>query len=205
MISPKYSDSIFINCPFDDEYTPLLRSIVFTVYRCGFLPVTALAEDNGLENRLTKIEKCIDNCKYGIHDISRTELNINHLPRFNMAFELGIFFGAKKYGSKEHKAKNALIFDTEKYRYQEFISDLNGVDIKAHGNEPNIIIRKIRDWLSTSSRRTSLPSTLILQRDFLIFQNNLPAIAERLQLDINDIPFNDYCLIGEEAIKTMGV
>ena len=90
MISGKFNDSIFINCPFDEDYSPLLRSIVFTVYRCGFLPITALGEDNGLENRLLKIQNCIENCRYGIHDISRTLLNENDLPRFNMPFELGI-------------------------------------------------------------------------------------------------------------------
>ena len=26
------NDNVFINCPFDAEYTPLLRVIVFTVY-----------------------------------------------------------------------------------------------------------------------------------------------------------------------------
>src|SRR5690349_7037133 len=91
--------AVFINCPFDDDYTPLLKAIIFSVNRCGFLPVTALSEDNGLENRLLKIQSCIKACRYGIHDISRTELNENGLPRFNMPFELGIFFGAKYFGS----------------------------------------------------------------------------------------------------------
>ncbi|HTI92179.1 MAG TPA: hypothetical protein VL727_16410 [Puia sp.] len=33
-----YNDSVFINCPFDDEYVPILRAIIYTVYRCGFSP-----------------------------------------------------------------------------------------------------------------------------------------------------------------------
>jgi hypothetical protein len=47
---------------------------------------------------LSKIEKLIEVSKYGIHDISRTELNAHNFPRFNMPFELGIFFGAKRHG-----------------------------------------------------------------------------------------------------------
>jgi hypothetical protein len=198
-----YNDAVFINCPFDDQYTPLLRAIVFTVYRCGFIPVTALGEDNGLDNRLLKIERCIEACRYGIHDISRTEVNDNGLPRFNMPFELGIFFGAKYFGDKEHKNKTALIFDRERFRYLEFISDLNGVDIKAHADDVNTVIRKIRDWLATTSRRKTIPGHAIIQRDYTAFTTNLPTVIATLGLDITDIPFNDFCIIVEEAIREL--
>jgi len=100
-----YDDLVFINCPFDDVYKDMLYAIVFTIFRCGFTPQSALGEDNALHNRLSKIEKLIEECKYGIHDISRIEANKNALPRFNMPFELGIFFGAKKFGNKIQKAK----------------------------------------------------------------------------------------------------
>ena len=80
---PDYNDSVFINCPFDAEFMPLLRALVFTIYRCGFYPVSALVEDDGTDNRLNKIERLIGNCKYGVHDISRIELNDHGLPRFN--------------------------------------------------------------------------------------------------------------------------
>ena len=182
-------------------YTPIIRALVFTIYRCGFLPLTALAEDNALDNRLAKIEKYIESCRYGIHDISRIEVNINGLPRFNMPFELGIFFGAKRFGSIIQKEKNALIFDSERYRYQQFISDLNGIDIKAHNNNPAIAVRKVTDWLSTASKRTSIPGYKIIISEYALFEKGLPKIAETFGLDINDIPFNTYCLIVEEAIK----
>lgn len=198
-----YNDLVFINCPFDNEYAPLLRSIVFAIYRCGFLPVTALNEDNGLQNRLSKIEDCIAQCRYGIHDLSRVELNPNNLPRFNMPFELGIFFGAKRFGDVHQKLKNALILDKDRYRYQQFISDLNGIDIKAHENEPRSVIRKIRDWLSNSSRREHLPGHLKIIEKHDQFLEELPKICAQLDLDINDIPFNDYCLIIEEALPNI--
>ena len=196
-----YNDAIFINCPFVDTYTPILRALVFAIYRCGFVPKSALAEDNALENRLDKIEKAIENCRYGIHDISRTELNEHNLPSFNMPFELGIFFGAKRFGNRIQKNKNALIFDIERYRYLEFISDLKGVDIKEHNNDPLIAIRKLRNWLYTSSRRTTIPGYNTIVQEYEVFINELPEIVNDLGLDINDIPFNDYCLIVEEAIR----
>ncbi len=48
------------------------------------------------------------------------------LPRFNMPLELGIFLGAKRFGSQKQKQKNGLILDREKYRYQSFCSDIAG-------------------------------------------------------------------------------
>jgi len=59
-----YNDSVFINCPFDDDYVPMLRAIIYTVYRCGFSPKTALDEDDGLDNRLGKIIRKIRNSRF---------------------------------------------------------------------------------------------------------------------------------------------
>ena len=113
-----------------------------------FVPRSSLETENALENRLSKIEKLIEDCKYGIHDISRTEVNAGALPRFNMPFELGIFFGAKKFGGLKQKRKTALVLEHTRYLYQQYISDLNGIDIKDHNNDPEKVIKIIRDWLS---------------------------------------------------------
>lgn len=201
MAEATYNDRVFINCAFDTDYLPILRAIVFCVYRCGFVPITALNEDNALDNRLQKIERCIEQCRYGIHDLSRTELNPNGLPRFNMPFELGIFFGAKRFGNKQHKSKAAIIFDRERYRYQQFISDLNGVDIKSHDNDSAIAIQKVRNWLEISSRRTTIPGHVFIQRQYQTFTEGLPTVVDNLGLDINDIPFNTFCVIVEESIR----
>jgi hypothetical protein len=196
-----YNDNVFVNCPFDAEYTPLLRVTVFTIYRCGFIPLSALGEDDGTDNRLDKIIRIIENCKYGIHDISRIELNPAGLPRFNMPFELGIFFGAKRLGSKEQKTKNALVFERVKFSYQQYISDLNGIDTKAHNNDPDNLIRQIRNWLSAASKRTTIPGPIIIRNEYNEFSALLPQIVELAGLEMDDIPFNDYCQIVEEAVK----
>lgn len=128
MSRPGYNDSIFINCPFDDDYKPILRAIIYAIYRCGFFPQTALDEDDGTEIRLLKIIHKMRNCRYGVHDLSRIELNPANLPRFNMPFELGVFFGAKHFGDAAQNRKNALILERDKYVYQQFVSGLNGID-----------------------------------------------------------------------------
>ena len=104
-------EDVFVNCPFDDDG----------------------------QARIEKLYGLIKECRYGIHDISRTELDCDtRLPRFNMPLELGLFMGAKCYGSPRQRDKRLLIFDREKYRYQTFISDLAGMDIHAHSGRPDL-------------------------------------------------------------------
>ncbi len=75
----------------------------------------------------------IAECKFGIHDLSRTQLDkISGLPRFNMPLEFGIFLGAKFLGENEQKRKMCLVFDEAPYRYQMYLSDIAGQDISSH-------------------------------------------------------------------------
>lgn len=196
-----FNNSVFINCPFDEGYKDIFYAILYAVFHCGFNPKCSLEEDNALNNRLSKIEHLIEQCKYGIHDLSRTETNSNSLPRFNMPFELGIFFGAKKFGDEEQKKKVALVLEREKYLYQQFISDLNGIDTKAHNNEIEKAIKIVRDWLKSASGRTTINGHLVIIKDYKIFSSQLlPKLVKREGLEINDLTFTDYCLIVEEAL-----
>jgi hypothetical protein len=195
-----YHDSVFINCPFDDDYMPILRAITFTVYRCGFLPRTALEEDNASHYRLNKIIGIIKDCRYGIHDLSRIELNSQGYPRFNMPFELGIFFGAKYLGGQTHQSKNALIFERRKFSYQKYISDINGMDTKAHQNTVGRAIEKVRDWLKTSSRRKNIPGYQLIHKEYKSFRRSLPDIANNLGFSLENLPYTDYLEIIEETL-----
>lgn len=198
---PAYSKLVFINCPFDKEYMPILYAIIYTIYRCGFYPQMALGEDDASDSRLDKIIRFIERCKYGIHDISRTESNENGLPRFNMPFELGLFFGAKRFGVSEQKTKIALVFEKTKYSYMQCISDLNGIDTKEHNNDPMAAIKKVRDWLSTSSKRKGLPHYRVIQNEYAQFLVKFSKTAVKTGFDMSDIPFTDLCALVEERIS----
>lgn len=41
-----FESNVFINCPFDDEYKPLLRALLFSVIDLGFEPRIALERLN---------------------------------------------------------------------------------------------------------------------------------------------------------------
>ncbi len=126
-----FEKNVFINCPFDNEYFPILRSILFTLVYLGYKPKISETADSG-STRIVKIKDLIRQSKYSIHDISRIELNPSHLPRFNMPLECGIDFGAKLLGPSKLRDKSFLILEKERYRYQEFMSDISGNDIRAH-------------------------------------------------------------------------
>ena len=194
MKSPHYNDNIFINCPFDSAYKPLFDAIVFAVHDCGFVARCALEEGDASQVRIDKIYNIIENCRYGIHDISRTELDeVSRLPRFNMPLELGIFLGAKRFGVEDQKGKKCLVMDKEQYRYQKFISDIAGQDIFVHNNSPEEIIRVVRDWLGTASGRRTIPGGGIIWRHYQDFLNDLPQLAQRFQLELADLEdFNNY-------------
>ncbi|PVD50210.1 hypothetical protein DC498_21020 [Terrimonas sp.] len=200
MQSPKYEDSVFINCPFDKKYQPILHAIIYSVYRCGFYPRTATEEDDGTDSRLHKIMRIIRFCKYGIHDISRIQLTANKFPRFNMPYELGLFFGAKYYGVGEQRKKQTLVFEKDKFSYQKFISDLNGIDTKAHEDNPHEVILKVRDWLKTNSRRPSIPGSALISKEYKEFLKELPVIVKRMNLNPRSLLMTDYTIIVEEFI-----
>jgi len=85
-----FESNVFLNCPFDDEYLPLRYAILFAIVDCGFIPRCALEIVDGSQLRMHSIKVMIKESRFGIHDISRTQLDPEHrLPRFNMPLEMG--------------------------------------------------------------------------------------------------------------------
>ncbi len=200
MVNP--SDHVFVNCPFDKGYKPIFDAIVFAVTDLGFVARSAREEDDGGEFRLAKIQRIIEQCRYGVHDISAVTLDSTHkLPRFNMPLELGLFLGCKRYGSNRQRYKVSLIFDADLYRYQIFISDIAGQDIHAHGNDVKTAIGELRTWLATASKRTKLPGGKDIFERYKRFQSDLPALCEELKLEPDEVTFKDLRQIMAAWLK----
>lgn len=169
---------VFVNCPFDAAYKPLFHGIVFVLIRSGFRARCALETDDAGENRFSKICAIIKQCRYGVHDISRTEVDGNPpLPRFNMPLELGLF-GAKSFGRRDQNEKRCIIFDRERYRFQRYISDIAGQDIHSHGDDGKVLIEELAAWLRAQSRDPAVPGGRVIAAEFETFTRELPAIAE---------------------------
>jgi hypothetical protein len=202
MVQPVYADSVFINCPFDVEYQDLFYSIIFVVQDCGFWPRCALEVDDSGTTRIEKIFQIIESCKYGIHDISRTEtFGKEQLPRFNMPLELGIFLGAKRFGQQEQAEKLCLILDREPYRYQRFCSDIAGQDIQIHNREPDMAIKVVRNWLSNAVPDSILPGGTKVAERYRDFLDSLPNYFDRFGLTAEELIFTDFRKLVTEWLK----
>lgn len=183
---------VFINCPFDDPYGPLSDAIVFAVHDCGYIARSAKETDNAGHVRITKILEIIGECRLGIHDISRTDLDPNsHMPRFNMPFELGIFLGARHFGGQSHSMKNCLILEHTKFGYQRYLSDIAGQDTHAHSDDPTTAIDIVRNWLSSDTKRSIPGGEHIVQR-YSTFCSELPLLCQVLKLDPAKLGYNDF-------------
>jgi len=202
-MAAEYERSVFVNCPFDEKYRLLFEAVVFAVHDCGFIARCSLEIDDASEVRIEKIAKIVSDCRFGLHDISRTEADsATGLPRFNMPFELGLFLGAKRFGRAEQKTKTCLILDVERYRYQRFISDIAGQDIAAHDGDVGKAIRCVRDWLSDATPKSiRIPGGKAMATRYSVFREELPATCQEIHLSIDELTFNDYLAQVEDWLE----
>jgi len=108
-----------------------------------------------------------------------------------MPMELGLFLGCKRYGNSRQRSKVALIFDSDPYRYQIFMSDIAGQDIHSHGNDVRRAIQELRAWLVTASKRTELPGGRDIHNRYERFQTEFPGLCAEARLEPAEVTFTD--------------
>ena len=97
MAEPQFDRCVFVNCPFDEEYDPILQAILFCIVYLDFIPRLAKGRTDSAESRLDKIKSMIEGSKYSIHDLSRCQAREEgEYYRLNMPFELGIDYGCRQ-------------------------------------------------------------------------------------------------------------
>ena len=142
-----FENNVFINCPFDKEYTPLLRSLTFTLLYLELEPNLSQTLSSS-SIRIDQIKNHIKNCKFSIHDLSRSKpIKQDELPRFNMPFELGLDIGAIEYGGKKLKTKKTLILETERYHYQKVLADTH-TEEDVEEMQIGDYIKFAKDWIN---------------------------------------------------------
>lgn len=191
-----YERSVFINCPFDAEFESLLRPLLFTIVQLGYTPRIASERSNSGENRIDKIVELMRASRYSIHDISRIRAEEKgSFSRFNLPFELGVDFGAQRFGLGKLRSKRFLLLDSEPFDYRRALSDLSGVDIKHHENTPARIVRVVRSWFVETVGVTDAPSpTVIWYRftDFASYFYDSQRISGFSDEDLNSLPVAEY-------------
>jgi hypothetical protein len=142
-----FDNSVFVNCPFDDKYKPLLHATLFAIHDCGFVARHALQDVGGKEQRLHKIYRLIEESRWSIHDVIRVSLSGNSkLPRFNMPFECGLAFGAMRFSGSN--GRDALVLTGTRFQDKAALSDLAGIDPGYHQNDSKILVAQVRRFLA---------------------------------------------------------
>jgi hypothetical protein len=168
--------------------------MTFAVISSGCHPRCALDATDGAEIRVGKIATMIGECDWGIHDLSRVEVEAGGAPRFNMPMELGLHLGARLLGEGRHRRKRALILDAQRHRYDAALSDISGQDIECHDNDPDQAIRCVRNWLSEhrSLKAPPLPGAAAMQADYRLFKAEIGTLLAPRRLDPDDLTHSDF-------------
>jgi|BarGraNGADG00312_1021997.scaffolds.fasta_scaffold02432_4 hypothetical protein len=193
-----FEDNVFVNCPLDEDFYPLMRPLLFTIIYAGLSPRIALERLDSGEPRVNKIIGLISESKYAIHDLSRIKAKkAGEFFRLNMPFELGLDVGCRVFKDDHRSEKKCLILETERYRYQAAISDLSNSDIGVHRNEPKEVVVQVRNWLNGEAN-VSVPGP---SRVWGAFNDFMAANYDTLKAngfsedDIRRLPVGE--LIGE--------
>jgi hypothetical protein len=170
MIAPPFERSVFVNCPFDETFAPLLQAIAFCITDLGFFPRLAPENANNAANRLDRIIELIRGSKYGIHDLSRCKsAAAGEYARLNMPFELGLDHGCARFGNGPMSEKAILILEETRYDYQKGLSDISGWDIEAHKADYIEVVRIVSRWLIRQAGADPVGPARI-QADYATFQ-----------------------------------
>jgi hypothetical protein len=194
-LDSNFEKNVFINCPFDSEYTKLLHPLLFAIIYLGFEPRIATERADSGEQRINKICELINESKYSVHDLSRLQASqVNEYYRLNMPFELGIDYSLKYFEEAKFNQKRLLILEKERFDYQKAISDLAGVDIRSHKNESREIIGVIRNWFSQFTEEPpNAPEIIWVNYNYFIvdFEENLKTKGFSKR-DIYQIPTYEF-------------
>lgn len=194
MVEPAFEKCVFINCPFDDDYEPLLQAILFCIVYVGLVPRIATESYDSGSVRLERIRSLIESAKFSVHDLSRCQATrADEHYRLNMPFELGVDYGCRQYFGEGRDQKKILILEERAYRYQVAISDLAGCDIQAHAGDYQKAVRKVRNWLVSEADIKADGAARILgaNTDFQEWYYESQLAAGFSEEDIQDYPTSE--------------
>ncbi len=97
----------------------------------------------------------------------------NEFARMNMPFELGIDYGLRNSDVAPLIEKQFLILEATKNDYSKALSDINGFDVKVHGNSTEKIFDCLYSWSSETLKINKQDPPLKLFYDFIDFNTNL--------------------------------
>ncbi len=186
-----YATSVFVNCPYDREFVPLLRAMIFAVVAHGLRPRTASDSFVSNHSRMDKILDLIPACRYSIHDLSRVGTGKGGLARFNMPFEMGIDWGHHHYLKRpKDSEKLILVLEAKSNTAKRALSDFGGYDCLCHGGRPQQMMRAVRDFFYDKSiplDKPDRPEPDQLWRSYIQFNAHLELRKDGSKRPVEDI------------------
>ncbi len=142
--------SVFVNCPFDEQFSSQRDAIVLTCVYAGLVPWFASSSGRVAVSRMDRIVQAIEHCRYSIHDLSRYQgEGPNKLARFNMPLELGMAIG-RRGSRRDPEAHDWMAMVPEEHRHAEYLSDLAGHDLKTHDGSPTRVAAAVWSWFAAA-------------------------------------------------------
>jgi hypothetical protein len=146
------ASSVFINCPFDEDYRSQFNAMVFTCVYAGFSPEHADSSGRSGRPRVERILEGLRSCPYSVHDLWRCRgEGSDNLARFNMPLELGMAMAIRGAGAAEGAHEFLVLVPDDSHAYHRYISDLGGFDPGRHDGSPARIASEVLAWLLAAS------------------------------------------------------
>lgn len=113
----------------------------------------------------------------------------------NLPFELGIEYGSRLFGTAPMNGKKCLILEKERYDFMRALSDLSGVDIKNHADEPGKIVQAVRNWFVETVGLREVDSSTVIWYKFNDFTSDFNAARVKEGFtgdDLDMMPLPEY-------------
>lgn len=150
--------SVFINCPYDDDFREIFDAIVFATVSCGFFPRSAVESGSVSQPRMERISQAIGSAKYSIHDLTRcTGVGQANLARFNMPLELGMAIREGHASVDPATTHDWMALIPHGHAYRNFLSDLAGYDPVEYGGTSESVVPAVMSWLATRPDAVATP------------------------------------------------
>jgi len=203
---PGFNKNVFINCPFDSQYNPLLNPILFTILYVGFTPQIASQTGDSGEQRINKIISLLLKSRYSIHDLSRVRSGRRgEFFRLNIPFELGVDYGFRRTSTGYLRKKRFLVLGANPHDFKRALSDLGGVDAKSHGNDPKKAVIALRNWFVDTVHLSYLPSGSSIWEEFSDFHLDFYDQRKKdgfSRQDLDTLPVREYIACIRDWLKT---
>jgi len=189
---PPDPKGVFLNVPYDQEFSNLYLAYIVGLCQLGMIPHLA-SEIPGGERRLDRIFQLIQGCRYSIHDLSRVEVSVapSAAPRFNMPLELGMTITWAKLHPRQH---TWFVWESEPYRLQRSASDLNGTDPYIHNGTAEGVLRE----LCNAFRRNRMPPVPRMLTVYGLVKSSLNSVFKKngTRNPYSRSAFLDLCLLS---------